>query len=137
MICICPNCKEVFETIPQSSETKETRYKKALTIIELCKDHFSVTRSGVLGKRRNIDVVAVRHAAMYLIRKYCRYSYLAIGNMFNRDHSTAIHADNRVKNAIFTQQDLYEDIIKLEAAIDQLYTQPAPTTNYQLQTEKP
>lgn len=125
MICICPNCKEVFETIPQSSEKQAARHKKALTIIELCRDNFDVTQSQLFGKRRMVEVVAARHSAMYLIRKYCRYSYDNIGKMFNRDHTTAIHAENRIKNSLYTKQDLYDDIKTLETQIEE------PTTNYQ------
>jgi chromosomal replication initiator protein len=128
MICICPNCKEVFETIPQSSEVKAARHKKALTIVQMCVDHFDVTQTQLFGKHRPAEVVAARHAAMYLIRKKCHFSYDNIGKMFNRDHTTAIHAENRVKNSLYTKQDLYDDIKHLEALIEE------PTANHQPQT---
>lgn len=119
MIIICPHCSEVFETIPAPMQSNESKYDKALEIIEACLAHYRVTESEIIGKRRTKHLAACRHMAMYLIRKYCRYSHKDTAAFFFKDHTTTIHAEKRIENSLFTKGDLFDDLLKLEKVIKQ------------------
>jgi chromosomal replication initiator protein len=55
-------------------------------------DHFGVDRSDILSRRRSRHIATPRQVAMYLCRVHLGTSYPRLGELFGRDHSTAIHA---------------------------------------------
>jgi hypothetical protein len=56
-----------------------------------------VTVAAMSGRSRVAKVVLARHVACYLLRKSGEMSYLAIGRMLGRDHSTVISACNSIE----------------------------------------
>lgn len=59
-----------------------------------------LTRDQLLGPSRAADVVAVRHAAMYDIWLDTSLSTVAIGRLFNRHHTTVLHALDKRRLAL-------------------------------------
>jgi chromosomal replication initiator protein len=55
-------------------------------------NHFSLRPADLRSKRRSKNVAVPRQLAMYLCRKLMGASYPHIGELFERDHSTVIHA---------------------------------------------
>ena len=58
---------------------------------------FKVTAGQLHGDHRQRVYMDMRYAAMWCCRKYTPASLLRIGRMFNRDHSTVIHALKKVQ----------------------------------------
>lgn len=56
-----------------------------------------VTPDDIYGDSRKAHIARARAAAMHLSRKRLGYSYPKLGKIFNRDHTTIIHAINRVQ----------------------------------------
>jgi hypothetical protein len=56
-----------------------------------------VTVTAMSGRSRVAKVVLARHVACHLLRKNVELSYLAIGRMLGRDHSTVISACNSIE----------------------------------------
>jgi chromosomal replication initiator protein len=52
--------------------------------------YFGIRREDILSKSHTQECVVPRKLAMFLIRKHLRLSYLAIGRVFERDHSTVM-----------------------------------------------
>jgi chromosomal replication initiator protein len=62
---------------------------------------WGVSIEGLTSKRRTKDVTVPRQVAMYLIRELLDLSLVEIGRLFGgRDHSTVIHAINKVEEDI-------------------------------------
>lgn len=118
MICLCPKCGNVFESIPVNNEHMEMRLRKALDIRELCKEYYGVSETDLKGRNKKKKVSACRHMAIYLVLKYCGYKKTQVGRLFNRDHTSVIHAEKRVKNSLFTQQDLFNDLKLLQDRVE-------------------
>ena len=70
------------------------------TIQDACCRHYGITRTDLLSRRRQEPLVTARHIAMYLARILTARSYPEIGRMFNRDHTVAIHAYNRISQRL-------------------------------------
>lgn len=64
----------------------------AATICDLVSGQFNVTVKELQSKSRKKVVTTPRQIAMYLARKHTEESLVDIGKMFNRDHSTVLHA---------------------------------------------
>jgi chromosomal replication initiator protein len=64
---------------------------------------WGVSIEALQGKRRTKDLTVPRQVAMYLIRELLNLSLVEVGNLFGgRDHSTVIHAVNKVEEDLGT-----------------------------------
>jgi chromosomal replication initiator protein len=82
-------------------------------IMEETANYFTLSTADLVSKSRSRPLTQARHIAMYLIRENTGLSLIKIGEVFNRDHTTALHgikkveADMRGRDATFRQvQDL-------------------------------
>jgi chromosomal replication initiator protein len=64
----------------------------ALSIIERAAAKHGVETEFLRQDRRDAATVAARHDAMQRIRRELGWSYPRIGRLFNRDHTTVMHA---------------------------------------------
>ena len=75
-----------------------SRQLTAETIQRATAQHFNLKVTDLKGARRHRNVVVPRMIATHLIRKHTPLSYPDIGRVFGgRDHSTAIHACQKVE----------------------------------------
>ena len=51
-------------------------------------------------KKRNADITAARHCAVYIIRKSTNLSQKDVGRMFNKDHTTILYSIKKVESAL-------------------------------------
>jgi hypothetical protein len=56
---------------------------------------FGVTKDEMIGPIRTNRLVEPRQIAMFLLREVLEYSWTQVGNVFRRDHTTAIHGYRR------------------------------------------
>lgn len=88
----------------------------AETIIDTVCKYYNVKKEQVLGKSRPKNVVIPRQMAMYIAREELNDSFLSLEKYFNKDHSTIVHAYERVqkelKNNDRTRKEL-KDILTL------------------------
>jgi len=80
--------------------------------------HFNLKISDLKGKRKTNQIVFARQIAMYLARKLTKSSLVEIGDRFGgRDHSTVLHAINKIKQQIEANQKIVGIIQKIESKI--------------------
>ena len=88
----------------------------AETIIDTVCKYYNVKKEQVLGKSRPKNVVIPRQMAMYIAREELNDSFPSLEKYFNKDHSTIVHAYERVqkelKNNDRTKKEL-KDILTL------------------------
>lgn len=88
----------------------------AETIIDTVCKYYNVKKEQVLGKSRPKNVVIPRQMAMYIAREELNDSFPALVKYFNKDHSTIVHAYERVQKALInndrTRKEL-KDILTL------------------------
>jgi len=80
--------------------------ERPLTISEIKRhvsSYFNIAHDDLSSKSRTQDLAYARQIAMYLTRELTNMSLLKIGENFgNRDHSTVMHACDKVKRLITT-----------------------------------
>jgi chromosomal replication initiator protein len=70
-------------------------------IRERVAEEWGVSVDGLMSKRRTKELTVPRQVAMYLIRELLDLSLVEIGSLFGgRDHSTVIHAINKVEEDV-------------------------------------
>ena len=90
-------------------------------IEEVCK-FYNIEPDQLRGQGRTKDITMARHIAMYLIRSMTSLALKEIGREFdNRDHSTVLHAIERIEKQIKTQPELAEIVKDITANINARY----------------
>jgi chromosomal replication initiator protein len=89
-------------------------------IVEATAGEFGIAEAAILARDRRPNVALARQVAMYVARELTSHSLPEIGrNMGGRNHTTVVHAVNRVKAAIAADP-------AVDAAVDNLLRQLRP-----------
>ena len=88
--------RAISDMFKQAGNTLPT---PALIISQVCK-FFSIEESVIRSTLKNKGTNEARQVAMYLIRKLTNLSFPEIGKEFGRDHTTVIHACNKIETAL-------------------------------------
>jgi chromosomal replication initiator protein len=92
-------------------------------IVEATATEFGVEKDDLLARDRRPDVAMARQVAMYVARELTPHSLPEIGrHIGGRNHTTVLHAINRVRSARNTNP-------AVDAAVDNLLTQLKPRTD--------
>ncbi|MFT3901500.1 MAG: chromosomal replication initiator protein DnaA [Gordonia sp. (in: high G+C Gram-positive bacteria)] len=86
-------------------------------ILAVTADYFDVTLDQLTGASRKQEIVTPRQIAMYLCRELTDLSLPKIGEAFNRDHSTVMHAEKKIKEQLAERRDVYDHVQELTALI--------------------
>ncbi len=99
-------------------ETEE-RFLSIEEIQKAVSAFYSVKPSDLKSRSRHRAVTLPRQVAMYISRKYGKFSFPEIGAAFGKkDHSTAIHAVKKIEKALKESPELRGSIRKLKKELD-------------------
>lgn len=77
-------------------------------------EHYALNPRELLAKKRTRAIAAARQIAMYLTRELTDYSLPRIGEAFGgRDHTTVLHACNKVRELAARDRDLAAELAQL------------------------
>ena len=81
-------------------------------------DYFAVSVDDLVGPSRSRALVHARQMAMYLCRELTDLSLPKIGEKFgNRDHTTVMHADRKIRTQMAEKLTVYNQIAELTSRI--------------------
>jgi chromosomal replication initiator protein len=87
-------------------------------ILEATAASYGFTVDALCGPSRTRPLVTARQVAMYLVRNLTDYSYPAIARVFGgRDHTTVIHAVDKITTHMKERRQLYEQVTDLTVQI--------------------
>ena len=90
--------EEVLKDIISPNSKREVTPQ---VILDVVAEHYGVSSNDIIGGKRNSEIVIPRQIVMYLCREITDTSYKAIGILLgNRDHSTIISGDNKVRDKL-------------------------------------
>lgn len=96
----------------------EHRQVKAEEIIEGVATYFSLSTDELVSRTRRQKISNARQKAMYLTREMTNLSYASIGLRFGgRDHSTVIHACDKVKDQLEVRPELEEELKSIRSEV--------------------
>ena len=113
-----PSIDSAREVLSAIIANLQTRSKTPKTIIGIVSKYFDITEKDIIGKCRKKDLVVPRQIIMYLMREECGASYPTIGDeLGGRDHTTAMHACNKINREIKVDVKLKQDIESVKQMI--------------------
>jgi len=83
------------------------------SIMEIVANYFCISVAQMLSSTRSKSVTYPRQLAMYLIREKLGFSFPDIAKIFQRDHTTVIHAYHKIEEDCKKSQEMNELIGKL------------------------
>ena len=88
-----------------------------LIVKNVCR-RYPYTAEELKSKSRNKDLAFVRHLAIFLMKKFTDKSLRDIGRFFGgRDHTTIVHAVQKMEQYVVTNQDLQEMVRTIEVEL--------------------
>ncbi len=100
---------------------RNIKSRKKTTIVHLIKtvaDYYSISEKDIFRQTRKKQIVFPRQIAMYLLREDFNSSYPYIGEKFGgKDHTTVIHAYEKIKEDIKNNEKLCEDIKQIRSVL--------------------
>jgi len=118
---------QIYNKIPDLKEVKNilnaylnTSYQKSSpqTILKSVADFYSISSSDLLKRSRKKEVVKPRQVAMFLLREETKLSFPEIGQKLGgRDHSTVIHACEKIKNQSSIDEDLKQEMVLIKERV--------------------
>jgi chromosomal replication initiator protein len=107
--------KNVLSSIITSFQQKSTSSK---SIIEAVCRFYDISLKDIVGTSRKKELVNPRQMIMYLMREEMNSSYPTIGNeLGGRDHTTAMHAHNKVSNELKENEKLKQELESIKQLI--------------------
>ena len=110
---------EIAKTVLQ--ELIALRKPRAITpevILDATAEKFGLSKEDIIGQRRHRPLVTARQIAMYVFRELTELSYPAIAREFGgRDHTTVIHAVDKIGDLMPAKQQIYDDVTDLVQTI--------------------
>lgn len=126
IIAICdlykkePTIESVGNILSEIIESNKKTGVQNKDVIEVISEFYEVTNEDLMSKGRKKEIALARQVAMYLCRTELSMSYPGIGKYFGgRDHTTALHAYEKINKNLNTDEKLKRDVEYLQ---DKLYT---------------
>jgi len=107
--------KSILAGLMSSYQQKSTSPK---TIIDAVSRFYDINIKDITGKSRKKDLAVPRQIIMYLLREEINASYPTIGQeLGGRDHTTAMHAYNKIGNEIKENEKMKQEIESIKQLI--------------------
>lgn len=108
------NIKKLDKIISETSEVLSENITTKKILKTVC-DFFEVTEEDIKKRNRKRKIVQPRQISMYLMREILKMSYPNIGeNLGGRDHTTVIHAYEKINNEIGNNPSLSQKIMLIK-----------------------
>jgi chromosomal replication initiator protein len=97
---------------------KQPRPITPALILQKTSEMFGFPIEELTGKSRRRPLVTARQVGMYVCREMTEMSYPQIAREFgNRDHTTVIHAVDKIRNQMMENRRIYDQVTELQQSI--------------------
>ncbi len=118
---------QIYNRVPEIKEVKNilttylsTPYRKTSpqVVLKSVADFYSISLADLVKRSRKKEVVKPRQVAMYLLREETKLSFPEIGQKLGgRDHSTVIHACEKIKEETSVDEPLKQEIVLIRERV--------------------
>lgn len=105
-----PTIEETKKILSSILVSKKENVLTKKDIISAVLSFFEISKEDLMSKSRKKKVALPRQITMFLFKRDLKMSYPEIGEYFNRDHTTALHAFNKISQDIKSNTKINSDI---------------------------
>ncbi len=95
--------EQMVEKYYQSSVSAKPRFEQILSAVSR---YYKISRDQILSESRQAPIVHARHVAVYVMRKMTGDSWNHLGSLFNKDHTSMMHAYQKIGEKMLCDRDL-------------------------------
>lgn len=113
--------KDVIQEVFSKSHELDICAGRVVTadkIIDAVCTKFNISKDEILSKKRTKEFVEPRQICIYLMWKKLNIPLTAISKIFNRDHTTAIHARDKIIDLIKADEEMEKLVSSIEEKIN-------------------
>ena len=108
----------VKRSLADTHRPPSTRRISDHLVLDTVSTYFSIDKDALIGPRRDKHTALARHVAMYVLREDVNHPLNTIGRILGgRDHTTVLHACQRISKQVNTDAHLRRDIINIRDAL--------------------
>ena len=108
---------KIAEGIIEKAVQNLSKHINELVILKAVAEFYNVSLETMTSSNRRKEIVEPRQVAMYLLREISDLSYPYIGEKLGRDHTTAIHAYEKINQEINRNPSLNQKILTIRDMI--------------------
>jgi chromosomal replication initiator protein len=108
---------KIAEGIIEKAVQNLSKHINEVIILKTVAEFYNVSLGAMAGPNRRKEIVEPRQVAMYLLREISDLSYPYIGEKLGRDHTTAIHAYEKINEEINRNPTLNQKILTIRDMI--------------------
>ncbi|MBP3387059.1 MAG: chromosomal replication initiator protein DnaA [Clostridia bacterium] len=109
--------KDILVDVMSGDEPTSVTVDKVLLAVS---NKYNIDRDELFSKKRNSEIVKARNVSIYLIKTLTDMTLVAIGRMFNRDHSTIVNSLSNIEKEIKSSSDFAHEIEEINEDIRSL-----------------
>jgi chromosomal replication initiator protein len=83
-------------------------------IIKTIAEFYEISEKELISNSRKREYLKPRQVAMYLLREELKCSFPFIGRKFGKDHTTAIHAYQKILKDLKNDENLVEELKEIK-----------------------
>ena len=114
-----PTIEETKKILSSILVSKKENVLTKKDIISAVLSFFEISKEDLMSKSRKKKVALPRQITMFLFKRDLKMSYPEIGEYFNRDHTTALHAFNKISQDIKSNTKINNDIEHIIKTLNQ------------------
>ena len=108
---------KTFFGIKNKNQSKKINHRHILSVVSKT---FNIKTGDLCGKTRKKQITQARHVAAYLLRRELGLPLQQVGKILGgRDHTTIMHAEEKIDRSFSTNQQLRHQIIEIQKKIYQ------------------
>ena len=108
---------KIAEGIIEKAVQNLSKHINELVILKAVAEFYNISLETMTSSNRRKEIVEPRQVAMYLLREISDLSYPYIGEKLGRDHTTAIHAYEKINQEINRNPSLNQKILTIRDMI--------------------
>ena len=104
---------EEFLEIAKTALAIEEKKEKPITLESIkiaVADYYNLKTDDLIKQNRQKTISIPRQIAMHLSRKLTKISLVKVADSFNRDHTTVMHGDDKIKTLIETDREIKKEV---------------------------
>ncbi|MEO0270815.1 MAG: chromosomal replication initiator protein DnaA, partial [candidate division WOR-3 bacterium] len=83
-------------------------------VVRVVSEYYNIPKTEITGKKQKKELVQARQVSMFIMKNVFNMTVVEIAKYFDKDHTTVLHAINKIESQIQKNEKLKEDIMEIE-----------------------
>ncbi len=86
-------------------------------VVRVVSEYYNIPKTEITGKKQKKELVHARQVSMFIMKNVFNMTVVEIAKYFDKDHTTVLHAINKIESQIQKNEKLKEEIMDIEKSL--------------------